>query len=161
MDKTNLTFDSYLSDIGPDYEPFVMQIHDALTQWGCTVKLQEAKNGHVVSFADPRTKRVIVNFVSRKKGPVIRIYGDNAGSYGQLINDLPQDMVQEIEKASICRRMHDPAKCNSRCLMGYALTINGTQHKKCRNSCFMFTMNARNTPSILELLHRELQARAV
>lgn len=161
MEKKVLRLENFLSDISPDFEPMIREINDRLVQSGCEVKLQEAKSGHVVSFADPATKKVVANFVARKKGPVIRIYGDHYTEYLDLINTLPEKMRKDIEKASVCRRLIDPTKCNARCPMGYELTIGETLHQKCRYSCFMFPVNGENTPAILGLLEREVAERAV
>jgi hypothetical protein len=159
MSKNELQFDNYLSDINPEFETYVMQVYEKLTAHGCAVKLQEAKSGYVVSFLDPETKKTVANFISRKKGPIIRIYGDNAGKYMDVIASLPDNMLKDIEKAPVCRRLIDPAKCNSRCVMGNILTINGVEHKKCRINCFMFVMDAQNIPSILALLDSEISQR--
>lgn len=161
MEKKELKFESYLSDISPEHEGLVLGLHDMMTGRGCQVKLQEAKMGHVVSFTDPKTKKTVANFVSRKKGPMVRIYGDNSDKYPELIGELPAGMVADVEKSSVCRRLLDPTKCNSRCQMGYVLTLGGTEHKKCRNSCFMFFINKENTPWVQKLLDRELSERAL
>lgn len=160
MEKKELRFEGFLSDISPDYEKYVRLIHDKLVQAGCLVKLQEAKSGLVVSFVHPATKKTVANFVSRKKGPVIRIYGDFSGSYMELLQTLPEGMIRDIEKSPLCKRLVDPTKCNSRCQMGYELTINGQRHQKCRFNCFMFAVNGENSPAILSLLESEMQGRA-
>lgn len=160
MAKSELKFEGFLSDIHPDFEDSAKLIHDRLVERGCQVKVQEAKSGRVVSFTDPGAQKAIANLVVRKSGPVARIYGDHAGGYMDVIGSLPDKLVKAIEKAPLCKRLIDPEKCNSRCPMGYVLTIGGTEHKKCRYSCFMIPVNSENTPSILSILDRELAARA-
>ena len=161
MEKKELGLEGYLSDCSPDFEIYVRQVHDKLMQGGMEVKVQQAKSGHVVSFTDPKSKKVIANFISRKKGPVIRIYGDNVGKYEGTLEELPEGMIKDIEKTSVCRRMVDPVKCNAKCPMGYAFTIHGNLYQKCRYNCFMFVMNAENVPSIINLLDHEIRQRVV
>ncbi|MDL2234374.1 hypothetical protein LJC63_12475 [Ruminococcaceae bacterium OttesenSCG-928-L11] len=158
--KTKLVFSNYLSDINPEFEFLVQRIHDKMVEWGCQVKLQESKSGHVVSFVDAKTDKTVANFVSRKKGPTVRIYADNLDQYAAMLPELPKAMVAQLEKASACRRLLDPTKCNARCPMGYVYTLNGTEHKKCRYNCFMFLINEDTAPSILTLLEREMAGRS-
>jgi len=160
MAKEELTFDLFLSDIPMDSAPAVTQIHKALTDNGCQVKLQAAKSGHVVSYTDPKTKKTVANFVARKKGPMLRLYGDNFQQYFDVIEALPDSMKGVIEKASSCKRLLDPTKCNSRCTMGFEFTLNGTLHKKCRYNCFMFLVDGDSKDYIEKLVTREMQCRA-
>lgn len=160
MAKDTLTIQNYLCDIQPDFTDLVMSLHDCLVGHGCAVSLKEAKSGHVVSFTHTASKRVVANFVARKTGPQLRLYADNLESYRDLIPTLPPSMLERIAKAPICRRLHDPAKCNSHCLMGYLVTIDGTEHKKCRNGCFLLPITAESTPALLALVEREMVARA-
>lgn len=160
MDQKEMRFEDFLNDISPEYIDYVSEIHDLLLQHSCIIKMQLAKSGHVVSYSDPKTKKVVANFVSRKKGPVIRIYGDHSSKYMELLEALPEGMIKSIEKSSACRRLIDPVKCNSRCPMGYTLTVKGIRHQKCRYNCFMFEINTQNSASIMSLLVKELRERA-
>lgn len=149
----------YLADIPPGFEAFVEQVFQAFAQRAYSIKLQTAKSGHVVSFVHPKTKAVAANFISRKSGPVIRLYGDYAAAYLPELEALPAPMKANIKKAGPCRRLLDPTACNARCPMGYAFPLEGEEQVKCRYGCFMFVMNRAQTPGILALVEAELAAR--
>jgi len=159
MDKKEMRFEDFLNDISPAFVECVTQIHDTLIGGGCDIKLQLAKSGHVVSYSDPKTGKVAANLVTRKKGPVVRIYGDNVNNCPSLLEALPEKMVKSIEKAPACRRMLDPTKCNGKCPMGYDFVLQGVRQQKCRYNCFLFEITGETTPWIIDLLKAEIQGR--
>lgn len=159
MAKEEFRFEDFLNDISPEYADVVSHLHDFLLENGCGIKMQLAKSGHVVSYTDKKTKRVTVNFVSRKKGPVIRIYGDNAHKYMDFFETLPEEMIKSVGKSPDCKRLLDPAKCNQKCVMGYTLAIKGETYKKCRYGCFMFEINSDSAAYIKTFLENELRER--
>ena len=160
MDKNNIKFEDFLMDVYPAYHDFVNQTHDYLLENGCGIKLSVAKSGYLVSYTD-KNKRVIANFVFRKSGLVIRIYGDAVNQYNDFLETLPDEMVKAIGKAPVCKRLIDITKCNPKCRMGYQFTLHGVLQKKCQYNCFMFTVNFESIPFISDFLGRELTAREV
>ena len=158
MAKQEFHIEDYLNDISPDYADFIMSLHSYLTENGCVLTLKQAANGHVASYS--KNKKVIANFVSRKKGPVVRIYGDNVSKYIGFMETLPDGMIKAVAKAPACKRLLDPAACNSRCSMGYDFTVKGAHHQKCKYNCFMFEINAENYTYIKDFLENELRERA-
>jgi len=146
-------------DVHPAYHGFVLQTHSYLLENGCVMKMSIAKNGYLVSYSDIN-KRVIANFVFRKRGLVIRIYGDNVNLYNDFLETLPDEMKKAIDKAPVCKRLIDITKCNSRCRMGYEFTLNGAIHKKCQYNCFMFAVDFESIPFISDFLKNELTARS-
>jgi len=160
MDKKEIKFEDFLMDVNPAYHEFVARINHFLLENGCKVKMDLAKSGYLVSYSDKK-KRVISNFVFRKSGLVIRIYGDAVNKYNDFLETLPDGMVKAIEKAPVCKRLIDNTKCNSKCRMGYDFTLKGAHHQKCQYNCFMFTVNDENIPFISDFLKKELTARAV
>jgi len=156
--KDELKFENFLMDVNPALHEFVTQTHDWLLQCVCSMKMNVAKNGYLVSYSD-KNKRVIANFVFRKMALVIRIYGDAVSRYNDFIETLPDGMAKAIEKAPVCKRLIDITKCNSKCRMGYEFTLRGTYHQKCQYNCFMFTVNAESIPFIRGFLTKELDAR--
>lgn len=157
MPKEVIKFDDFLMTVEPDNLGFVISLHEYLLQNGCTINILSAKSGYVVSYY--YSKKVIANYVFRKKGLLIRIYAENIGSYGGFLDGLPEEMIKAIEKASACKRLLDPLKCNSRCPMGYVFTLKGEDYKKCRYGCFMFQVNAESEPYIKTFLEKELKER--
>jgi hypothetical protein len=153
-----LRFEDFLMDVYPGYHEFANQTRDFLLSSGCAMKISTAKSGYLVSFAD-KNKRVIANFVFRKSGLVIRIYGDAVNEYNDFLETLPGAMIKAIEKAPVCKRLIDLTKCNSKCRMGYQFTLNGAFHQKCQYNCFMFPVNDESIPFISDFLRKEIAAR--
>ncbi|MCL1796271.1 MAG: hypothetical protein FWG37_05220 [Clostridia bacterium] len=158
MGNVELSFENFLLDVPPTQRPFVDPIHALLVNQ-CTVKLQMAKSGYVVSYVCGKNKRVVANFIFRKQGLLLRIYGDHCDQYQPLIDGLPDAMKAEIEKTAVCRRLLDPTRCNARCPMGNRFTLRGTEHKKCRYTSFVFLVDGDTTPHLLAFLGKELETR--
>jgi hypothetical protein len=158
MVKKEHHIEDYINDISPDYADFILALHQQLTEAGCLLELKQAANGHVVSYR--KDKRIAANFVSRKKGPLIRIYGENVGKYAAFIETLPDNMMKAIAKTPACKRLLNSAECSSRCPMGYDFTVKDERYQKCRYNCFLFEINADNLPHIKGLLENELRERA-
>lgn len=160
MAKEEFCFNDFLNDISPEYTDIANSLHNFLLESGCGLKMQLAKSGHVVSYTDVKTKRVTANLVTRKKGPVVRIYGDNSYRYMDLFETLPDGMVKAISKSPDCKRLTvDPAKCNQKCPMGYTLTIKDVTYKKCRYNGLMFDLNTENAPYVKAILENEIRER--
>lgn len=160
MPDNELSFEGFVNDVNPLYHDFVRQVNDYLMQGGCVVEFKTAKNGYIVSYSYGKPKRVILNFVFRKSGLVIRIYGDYVNQYLDIMEALPGKMLGAIDKAPNCKRLFDPLTCNQRCPMGYSFIVHGNEYRKCRYSCFMFEVNDESIPFISEILERELKERA-
>lgn len=159
MQKQQPTYENFLFDVPLDQRQAVDALSALLTENGCTVKVELAKSGYVVSFHHPGSNRVIVNYIFRKKGLLVRVYGDNVGEYQELLSTFPEAIQKDIVKAPICRRLHDPNKCNGRCPMGNVFTLQGEEHKKCRYSNFMIRLDDESGPFVRELVLHELRAR--
>jgi hypothetical protein len=159
MSKEEINFDDFLLNVSFENMEFAREMHDNMLQNNCSYKIETAKNGHVLSYVMPKTKKVIVNYVFRKNGMVIRIYGDNIGKYADILTTLPDNMVKAIEKAPVCKRLVDPTKCNSRCPMGNIFTLDGKEYKNCRYSSFMFEVKEENHKAIREFVARERESR--
>ena len=153
-----MTFDDFLMSVDPQYQTFALSINEYLLQNDCKIKLTQAKNGYVVSYPHGKKKRVVMNFVFRKSGLVVRIYGDHVGQYLDLLETLPENMKKSIEKAPACKRFEDPPKCSQNCV-GYVFNMDEKQHQKCRYNAFMFEVNDENIPFIRTLVEKELEAR--
>lgn len=160
MPKEEISFEDFLKNVSPVQLDYVNETHAFLLTHGCSCKIEAAKSGHVLSYILKKAKRVIANYVFRKNGLIIRIYGDHIGDYPAVLDALPQGMAKAIEKAPTCKRLLDPTKCNARCPMGYVFELNGMVHKKCRYSSFMFEVTEENYAAIRAFLEQELKARA-
>ncbi|MCL2703085.1 MAG: hypothetical protein FWE91_05700 [Defluviitaleaceae bacterium] len=161
MPKDEIKLEDFLLNVSPANLGFVHGTHDLLLTNGCTYKIETAKSGHVMSYLLPKTKKVIINYVFRKNSMIIRIYGDNIGKYTEILKTLPENMVKAIEKAPVCKRLVDPAKCNSQCPLGYVFDLNGKTYQNCRYNSFMFEVKEENFASIRDFVERELRERLV
>ena len=97
----------------------------------------------------------MANYVFRKKGLMIRIYAGHIAQYMNVLDNLPDEMVHAIQKASICKRLVDPDTCNQRCSMGYEFILKGERLQRCRNNAFMFFINEESKPFIKNILLNE------
>ena len=158
MAKTEYQFADFLADVDDDYKSFVNQVHKMLLDDGYKVKIESKASGFFVAYAHPKTKRSLLNFLFRKKGLLVRIYGDNYGKYADLLNDLPENMVSQIDKAGVCKRFINPENCNSKCI-GYDFYIQENHYQKCRYACFLFAVNAESMPFLLQLIESESKQR--
>ena len=154
-----MDFEDFIISVAPQYQGFARFINDYMLHNGCALKMATAKNGYVVSYQHKAKKRVVMNFVFRKKKLVVRIYGDHISEYPEFLETMPDSMRISIQTAPACKRFDSPPKCNSKC-GGYVFSIGGTQYQKCRYNCFMFVVNYESIPFITTHIEKELAARA-
>lgn len=141
------------------HKSFVNELNTFFINHGCKLELKPAKSGYVASYR--LNKKVICNFVFRKKGMLFRLYGDNYKHYHEMLEHLPASMQKEIATASACKRLIDPQACNSKCHMGYDITIQGNHYLPCRYDGFMFLITDESKPYIKQLATQEILARSL
>lgn len=154
--KKKIEFQDFFATVPVENQDFVKELHDKLMELGCKIEIKEAKSGYMVSYL--YNKKTVANYVFRRKGMLVRIYGIHVNDYEGILETLPDEMIQAIQKAPICKRMADPDACNPRCSMGYDFWLKGGHYQKCRNSAFMFLFCPENNPYIESLLLSEAQA---
>lgn len=152
-----LNFDAFLASVDPSLVEFVAALHRDLTEAGCKIEVKEAKSGYLVSYL--YNKKALANYVFRKKGMMVRIYGNHIFTYGALLDTLPPEMVSAIQGAPECKRLLRPDDCNPKCAMGYDFILQGQRHQKCRNGAFFFLLCEAHKPYIEAFLKQELAAR--
>ncbi|MDC7286303.1 hypothetical protein NXH76_00670 [Blautia schinkii] len=155
MDK-KIEFQDFIATVPMENQEFVKEVHDQLINHGCKIEIKAAKSGYVVSYL--YNKKTVANYVFRKKGMLVRIYGVHVNEYEELLETLPEEMALAIHKAPICKRMADPNACNPKCSMGYDFWMKGAHYQKCRNSAFMFLVCPENNPYIEKFLLKEVEA---
>lgn len=160
MAKQKATFEDFLMEVKPELHESIISLNDYLVNNGCKANIEQAKSGYTVSYKYDATKKSVINFVFRKAGLIIRIYGDNVGSYTDFLQTIPESMVKAIDKSSICKRLVDPTKCSSTCVMGYDFKINDVHYQKCRYNGFMFLITNEIMPYLKTFIQKELDARA-
>lgn len=137
---------------------FVGDLHNYLMDSGCKVTFEEKKSGYLASFKCGKPPRAIANFVFRKDGMLVRIYGEHTGGYSDFLNTLPTEMVKSIESASLCKQL-DHGGCSPKC-RGYDFTIGSERFQKCRYNCFEFLVTSESSAFIKSFLENELRERA-
>lgn len=150
------TFQDFLATVGGENQKFVSDMHDELTAMGCKVDVKPAKSGYVVSYS--LDKKIIANYVFRKKGLIARIYAGHIAQYMEILDTLPDSMVHSIQKAPICKRLIDSSACNQKCSMGYDFILKGERLQRCRNNAFMFLLDDESRPYIRAFLTNEAKA---
>lgn len=155
MDK-KIDFNEFVASVAAENQDFVRDLHESLIGLGCKIEIKTAKSGYMVSYI--YNKRTIANYVFRRKGMLVRIYGVHVNRYEEVLETLPDEMIHAVEKAPICKRMADPDACNPKCSMGYDFWLKGEHYRKCRSSAFMFLVCPQNHPFIRTLVLKEAEA---
>lgn len=155
MDK-KIEFQDFIASVSVENLDFVQELHNKLMTLGCGIEIKPAKSGYVVSYL--YGKKTVANYVFRKKGMLVRIYGVHVSEYENILETLPEEMIYAIQTAPLCKRMADPDACNPKCAMGYEFRLRGEHYQKCRNSAFMFLVCPQNNPYIQSLLLNEAEA---
>jgi len=158
MPKETITFEQFLSTVDSNYQGFIQELHNYLLDNDCKPVFEQKSNGYFVSYKEGKPQKSIVNFLFRKKGLIVRVYGENVGEYLDFLETLPDEMTKAIEKAPICKRFTDPTVCNSKCI-GYDFNLKGSHFQKCKIGCFMFFVNDGNNPYIKEFVENEMTRR--
>jgi len=159
MGKDKYTFDDYVMNAGGLHVDFYNDINDMLSENEFAAKVELKKSGFALSYVQKSTKKTILNFVNRKKGTYIRLYGDHADQYFDYFTDLSEKMISEIKKGMDCKRMIDPSACNSKCKKGINMLIDGNVYGKCRYSALFFFLESEKYESIKEMLALEMKER--
>lgn len=156
MAKSEIGFQDFIVNVFPGYQSEISKWHEIFIGEGLSIKIEEAKNGHVVSYIFK--KRTILNYVFRKSGLVARIYGENAAQYKDALDEAPESIKSAIDKAGVCKRLTGIAPCNTKCL-GYTFMLGDTEYKKCRYGAFMFPITDETLAPIFRLVLAEIKAR--
>ena len=158
MSKIVIPFSAFLEAAGAEHFSFIDSLHEFLTENECTTEIKEAKNGYVLSYKHKPSKRVVTNYVFRKKGLMMRIYADNILSYSDILAKWPESMKKDVKKAGVCKRLVCPDDCNPRCPLGYDFILDGERQQKCRYG-LMFYLTDETKPYLHELIKLEMQRR--
>jgi len=157
MAKETFDFEQFLETVNGSFKGFIQGLHNYLMKNDCKVTVEEKKSGFFASYKHGKSKKAIVNLLFRKQGLIVRIYGENANNYPDFLNSLPEEMVQSIESASVCKRLvHNT--CSPKC-SGYDFTIGKERFQKCRYSCFEFLVSKKNNPFIKSFIENEINER--
>ena len=162
MAAAKYQLEDFLALVDCDYRNFVLEIHEMLLQDGYKLKIQLTKlYGLHISYSQPKikvVKGIIVYFLVNNGKLKIRINADNLAEYPDVLNRLPENILQQMDKADNCLKIIDQNKCWQGCI-GYDFHIGGRHYQKCLNNCFLLDVDAESFPFLLELIKREKSQR--
>jgi hypothetical protein len=158
MAKEKINFEQFMESVNADNKPFIQDLHNHLLDKGCKVAFEEKKNGFLASYKLGKPQRAFLNFVFRKHGMLVRVYGENASKYADFLNTMPEEMTQSIKNAGDCKRLVNNT-CSPKCT-GYDFMIGNEHFQKCKYNCFEFLVADENKPFINSFVEHELKERA-
>lgn len=155
--STKINFDQFLETVDAQHQTFVLNLHNYLLENACKVTFEEKKNGFLASYKYGKPPKSVLNFLFRKNGMLVRIYGENIIGYADFLDTLPAEMEQSIDNSGECKRLvHNT--CSPKCT-GYDFTIRSKYFQKCRYCCFEFLVTNENNPYIKSFIENELKER--
>ena len=157
MVKEKISFEQFIEVVEADHRPFIQDLHNYLVDSNCKVSIEAKKSGYLASYKYGKPPRAAVNLLFRKKGMLVRIYGENVNKYLDILNTLPEDMVRSIENSSECKRLVSNT-CSPTC-SGYDFIIGNERFQKCRYSCFEFLVTKESIPRLKSFVEREIRER--
>ena len=157
MAAEKISFEQFIANVESSNQVFVQELHNDLMEKGCKANFEEKKSGMLASYKYGKPPKAVANLLFRKQGMLVRIYGENVSEYHDFLQTLPEDMVQSITDAGICKRLvHNT--CSPKC-SGYDVTIGSTRFQKCRYGCFEFLVTSKSGSYIKSFVEHEVAAR--
>jgi hypothetical protein len=164
MSRAKYQLEDFLTTVADDCRAHVTTVHELLLQNGYKPKIGVTKStGLQLSYSQPKIKTVagiILIFFLRNDRLTIRISGNNHKAYLDALNDLPESMTSQIDKADNCMKFADPNKCWKGCI-GFDFHIGEKHYQKCVINCFQFYADAESMPHLLEIIKGEIGERRV
>ena len=162
MSKSKYRLEDFLTLVDTDCKGIVLAIHEMMGREGYKLKINLTKlYGLHVSYSQPKIKTVkgIIVYLLIKNGKLmIRINADNHANYPDVLNRLPQIVLNQMDKADDCVKMIDPRKCWKGC-MGYDFRIGERHYQKCLITCFFFGLDSDTFPFLIDLIKSESKER--
>jgi len=159
MAEGKITYEQFLEPVDRSRHEFLQNLHEYMLNNGCKATFEEKKSGLLGSYKHTKTKKSVINVLFRKKGLIVRIYGENISKYPDFLNTLTKDMIESIESAGVCKRLvHNT--CSPKCT-GYDFVIGDEHFQKCRYNCFEFLVTNENETCIKAFVENEIKERAI
>jgi len=163
MSTTDYQFNDFLgllSEVSSEYIGFAIEVHEKLIQMGCKMKIKSTKvYPYQLVYTMPNSRKGILNFYLRKKGLKTRITIVDPKKHSDVLNRLPQSMLNQINSKDACRKLVEGCECLDTCT-GFDFYVGETHYQKCRFYCFQFDVDAESIPFLFELLEGEINGRA-
>jgi len=164
MPKAKYQFEDFLTTVNDNCKGFVTTVHEMLLEDSYKPKIQVTKStGFQLAYFQPKIKAaagIILIFFVRNNKLMIRIYGSNHKAYLNVLNRLPESMVNQIDNADDCKKFIDPQRCWTGC-MGYDFNIRDKRYQKCIVNCFQLAIDSESIPYLLEIIKSEGRERTV
>jgi len=157
MAQEKLDFEQFLQSVDASCRAFAQDLHGYLYENGCKATFEEKKTGLLGSYKHAKTKKSVINLLLKKRGLLVRIYGENIGGYPKFLDTLPAEMVQSIDGAGECKRLVQNT-CSTKC-MGYDFTVGKKRFQKCRYGGFEFLVTDASGPYIRAFVENEMRER--
>ena len=141
-------FNDFLATVEPRHQHFVADLHKRLTEKNSKAKVESKASGFFVSYAYPKTKKSLLNFLFRKSGLLVRIYPRNMDA--GIPNSITATMIAEIEKSLDCKL------CSDKCPKGYKFIIKDKSYDKCRYNAFLFAVTEESKGILTEWIQTEI-----
>jgi len=151
-------FEDFLMTVTDQYKAFVTTVHEML-QDAYKARIQSTKNGLSLSYSQPKTTWRLLGFSVRDKVLIVHVNTEHYAKYPDLLNDLPERIVNHIDQSPTCKKLIDPEKCWTTCEPGYDFYIGEKQYQKCRYSCFKLHVDTESIPFFLALIENEAKER--
>ena len=100
--KKNIDFAELMTVVSQENHEFIVNLHQELLHQGCRIHIKEARSGYVAAYV--LHNKTIANYIFRKKGMLIRIYGAHVNEYEAVLDTLPLEMQEAISHAPVCKR---------------------------------------------------------
>jgi len=160
--RAKYQFEDFLIIVKDKYKGFVTAVHELMLQDGCRPKIEITKsNGFQLAYFQPKVKSVagrILILYFHNEELTVRIHIENHTKYSELLNDLPEQVVHQVDKASDCVKFANPEKCWQGC-RGYDFYIGEKHYQKCIVNCLQVKIDLESIPVLLELIKSESKAR--
>ena len=157
MAEEKFGFENFIQALNASDLTFVKNLHEYMLNNGCKATFEEKKTGLLGSYKHTKSKKSVINLLLKQQGLLVRIYGENISGYHDFLNSLPEEMVQSIDGAAICKRLvHNT--CSPKCA-GYDFTIGNNHFQKCRYNCFEFLVTNKSKKYIKTFVENETKAR--
>jgi len=164
MAKAKYQLADFMAIVENNYKNYVLTVHETMLQEGYKLKIQLTKlYGLHISYSQPKIKTVkgiIVYFLIKNGKLMIRINADNYIKYPNVLNHLPEKILNQMDKADDCKKFIDPQRCWQGC-GGYDIHIKERHYQKCLCSCFLLNVDSDNFPFLFEIIKSEIKERQV
>jgi len=137
----------FQSAIPPEYQEFVLNAHNALTNGGYKPKFQLRRYGMTAQYTSPVTKRLALQFFMRENALHMYLYSGFIYRCDGFLDDLPPCIFKELEAHNNCK------DCTPECCEKSSCTIGGKLYDKCLCARMLFTVDEEVT-GILPVLQK-------